>query len=305
MNQDHTAGGRTRAHVRLNGRDLAFLDMPPAANLVDDVPVLLVHGIGSSLDTWGDVPERLAREGLRVLAVDLPGHGDSSREQGDYSLGALASTLRDLLDHLDIPRVHLVGHSLGGGVSMQFQYQFPTRVEALVLEASGGLGEETFRGLRAATLPGSEVVIGWAINERTLSAASWLGTHLARVGVTPHALSPRALETVSWLGEEDRRTAFLATLRSVVGPRGQRVSALDKLHLVEGSRVLIVWGDRDPMIPMRHGQDAHELLSGSRLVVFPGAGHEPHLHDPERFADLVVSHLSESRVPRRREHSAT
>ncbi len=251
----------------------------------------MVHGIGSNADTWADIPERLSATGLRVVAVDLPGHGESSKGPGDYSLGSLASTLRDLLDHLGIDSVHLVGHSLGGGVAMQFAYQFPGRVEAMVLESSGGLGEETFTGLRAAALPGSELAIRWAINPRTLGGASWVGAQLARIGWEPHALSPRALETVSWLGEQDRREAFLATLRSVVSPRGQRVSALDKLHLMEGPRVLIVWGDKDPMIPLAHGEKAHALLDGSRLVVFPGAGHEPHLHDPQRFADLVVAHV--------------
>lgn len=293
MSQDQAARPHAREQVTLHGREIAFRHVAPSGPKTHPLPVLLIHGIGSSLDTWADAPERLAAEGFRAIAVDLPGHGESSRARGDYSLGSLASTLRDLLDELGIPKVHLVGHSLGGGVAMQFQYQFPERVGAMVLESSGGLGEETFTGLRAATLPGSELVIGWAINERTLTAASWVGEHLGRIGIRPHALSPRALETVSWLSEPDRRTAFLATLRSVVGPRGQRVSALDKLHLVEGSSVLIIWGDQDPMIPVHHGRAAHEMLQGSRFVVFPGAGHEPHLHDPPRFADLVAAHLVE------------
>ena len=281
-----------RKHVLLHGRDLAYRDLQGTGD-----PVLLIHGIGSSLDTWADIPDQLSAQGVRVIAVDLPGHGESSKGPGDYSLGSFACTLRDLLDHLGIDRVHLVGHSLGGGVAMQFAYQFPQRIASMLLESSGGLGEEAFTGLRAAALPGSELAIRWAINQRTLTAASWLGDKLGRVGITPHALSPRALETVSWLGEPDRRAAFLATLRSVVSPAGQRVSALDKLHLMESSRVLIVWGDRDPMIPMTHGQRAHTLLEGSRFVVFPGAGHEPHLHDPDRFVALVADHISRSSEP--------
>jgi pimeloyl-ACP methyl ester carboxylesterase len=273
--------------THLHGRDVAYRDLPGTG-----VPVLLVHGMGSSMATWGDVPERINAAGPRVVLVDLPGHGNSSRERGDYSLGSLASTLRDLLDYLDIPVVNLVGHSLGGGISMQFSYQFPERVASLVLESSGGLGAETFAGLRAASLPGSEIAIGWAINPRTLAGATWIGERLARVGFTPHALSPRALETVSYLAEKDRRAAFLATLRSVVSPRGQRVSALDKLPLMPGGRVLIIWGDRDPMIPISHGRQAHDVLPGSRFVVFPGATHESHAHDPERFAGLVVEHVT-------------
>ena len=292
MSNDQAARPVGRRTVHLNGVDVAYRIVEPTGSDVHRTPALLIHGIGSSVETWADVPERLAASGFRVIAVDLPGHGESSRYPGDYSLGALASCLRDLLDHLGISRVHLVGHSLGGGVALQFQYQFPDRAAAMVLESSGGLGEETFTGLRAASLPGSEIVIGWAINQRTLGAATWVGDQLSRVGIRPHALSPRALETVSWLGEPDRRTAFLATLRSVVGPGGQRVSALNKLHLLEGSNVLIIWGDRDPMIPIHHGQAAHDMLQGSRFVVFRGAGHEPHLDDSERFAELVVDHLS-------------
>ncbi len=286
-----TESGRTgedpaREFTTLYGREVAYVWRPAPG-----IPVLLVHGIGSSLDTWGEIPVALHDSGLPVLAVDLPGHGESSRAPGDYSLGALACVLRDLLDELGIDQVHLVGHSLGGGVSMQFAYQFPDRVASIVLVSSGGLGEEAFSGLRAASLPGSELALKWAINRRTLGGAAWLGSQLGRVGLHPHALSPRALETVSWLGEEDRRTAFLATLRSVVSPRGQRVSALDKLHLMAERRVLIIWGDRDPMIPVAHGETAHARMPGSRLVIFPGAAHEPHVHDPQRFVELVGEHV--------------
>ena len=285
LHEATTPGSRER--VFLHGREVAYRDLPGVGG-----PIVLVHGIGSSADTWGDIPERLSAKGNRVVALDLPGHGESSKDRGDYSLGSLACTLRDLIDHLGIERMHLVGHSLGGGVSMQFSYQFPGRVESMVLESSGGLGVEAFTGLRAAALPGSELVIKWGINRRTLSSVRWIGDQLGRVGITPHALSPRALETVSWLSEADRRTAFLSTLRSVVSPKGQRVSALDKLHLIDGSKVLIIWGDKDPMIPMAHGQNAHALLEGSRFVVFPGATHEPHLHDPDRFVELVSHHVS-------------
>lgn len=289
MGEHDTQTARQRQVVDIHGRSVGYRQLPGTG-----VPVLLIHGIGSSSDTWGDIPERLSAAGVRVVAVDLPGHGESSRGAGDYSLGAMASTLRDLLDVLDIPVVHLVGHSLGGGVSMQFAYQFPERVDSVVLASSGGLGEETFAGLRAASLPGSELALKWVINARTLRGAGWVGQKLGLVGLHPHALSPRALETVGWLGDDDRRAAFLSTLRSVVSPRGQRVSAVDKLHLMAGRRVLIIWGDRDPMIPMKHGEAAHALLPGSRFVVFPGAGHEPHVHDPQRFTALLLEHVNYS-----------
>ena len=280
-----------RTLVDLPGRQLAYRDLGGADASSVAIPTLMVHGIGSSMDTWGTVPEQMAQAGLRVIVVDLPGHGGSSPGRGDYSLGALASTLRDLLDALGIERVHFVGHSLGGGIAMQFTYQFPERVQSLLLEASGGLGEEVFPALRAASLPGAHAFIGWALNERTLTGAAWLGDRLARLGITPHALSPLALQTAGRLSDPDRRAAFLATVRGVISPRGQAVSAMATVPLWSDRPVLIVWGDRDPMIPAAHGRRAHDAIPGSRLVIFPGAGHEPHQHDPERFAALAVEHV--------------
>lgn len=276
----------SRCVVQLHGRAVSFDQYGG-----EGIPVLLVHGMGGSAHTWGDVPARLSAQRVPVIAVDLPGHGDSARGAGDYSLGAMASVLRDLLDRLDVERVHLVGHSLGGGVCLQFDYQFPERVESLVLVASGGLGVEAFVGLRAAALPGADLVLRALASQRMLAAGSWLGTRLSVVGIRPHMLSPHGLETVSQFSDADRRAAFLATLRSVVGPSGQTVSALDKLYLVDGHRVLIVWGTADPMIPVEHGRTAHRLLPGSRLVEFPGAGHEPHTDDPDRFTDLLLQHV--------------
>lgn len=281
-----------QGRARLHGRELAYRELPGTG-----VPILLVHGLGSSTQTWVDVPERLAAGGAHVIAVDLPGHGDSSKEPGDYSLGAMANSLRDLLDHLGIERAHFVGHSLGGGVTLQFNYQFPHRVQSVVLVSSGGLGEEIFPVLRAASLPGSELVIRAAINPKTMGAAAWLGRQLARVHIEPHALSPKALETASWLAEPDRRTAFVSTVRSVLSPAGQKVSAVDTLYLLDDVRVLIIWGDRDPMIPMSHGERAHSMVADSRFVVFPGAGHEPHSFDPDRFTQLVLDHTVRADAP--------
>ena len=273
--------------VTLHRRTISFRELAGTGT-----PILLIHGLGSSAQTWANVPELLNTAGHHVIAIDLPGHGDSSKLPGDYSLGAMANSIRDLLDHLRIDRAHFVGHSLGGGITMQFAYQFPERVDRIVLDASGGLGAEIFPVLRAASLPGADFVIRAAINERTMNAAERLGSALGRIKIQPHALTPGALQTARWLSEPERRQAFLATVRSVIDHSGQRVSALDHLHLLDGSKVLIIWGDSDPMIPMSHGVRAHDMLPGSRMIVFPGAGHEPHSYDPARFASALLDHLA-------------
>jgi pimeloyl-ACP methyl ester carboxylesterase len=251
--------------------------------------LLLVHGMGSSSRTWDTVLPLLGEREAHTVTVDLPGHGLSGKGRGDYSLGALASTLRDLLDHLHHQRAVLVGHSLGGGVALQFAYQYPERCEGLVLVASGGLGREASPVLRAASLPGAELVIPLIAHPRSVSAIAGVGRVLSRVRGTP-ALPDDAIVTLSELGDADTRAAFLATLRSVVDVSGQRVSALAKLESAAHLPTLLVWGDRDAIIPCDHGRQAVSRLPDGRLVIFPGAGHEPHRHDPARFATVLLAY---------------
>jgi pimeloyl-ACP methyl ester carboxylesterase len=283
----------TEELIHLHGTEVWTRTLPAApVSTPTQTPVLLVHGVGSSMETWGSIPEQLSERGIPVIALDLPGHGNSSKGPGDYSLGSLACTLRDLLDHLGHEHVHLVGHSLGGGISLQFTYQFPNRPRSLALVSSGGLGEEVFTGLRAATLPGANVALRLALNKRTLAGLDWAGERLSRLGIRPHALTSGALDTVRKLSDVDSREAFISTVRSVINTKGQAVSALNKLTLVDGERVLIIWGDKDPMIPHAHGQNAHALLPGSQFITFGGAGHEPHATDPERFTSVIAQHIA-------------
>jgi pimeloyl-ACP methyl ester carboxylesterase len=248
--------------------------------------LLLVHGITGSYETWRDVLPLLARS-HRVIAPDLPGHGRSDKPRGDYSLGAHACALRDLMIALDIDTATLVGHSLGGGVVMQFAYQFPELCERLGLVSSGGLGQSVHPALRAAALPGSEYVL-------PLIAAPWLsgvGERIAgALGTVGLQAGPELVEIArgyASLGDPETREAFLHTLRSVVDPMGQRVGATDKLYLAAGTPVLLVWGERDPIIPIGHARRAHDAIPDSRLIEIPGAGHFPHLDDPYRFATAV------------------
>lgn len=275
-----------RESVTVRGHEIAFVHLPGAG-----LPIVLVHGVGSSIETWDDVPERLAAAGHPVVAVDLIGHGESGLGNGDYSLGANAAAIRDLLDHLGYQRVHLVGHSLGGGVSMQFTYQFPDRVETLTLVSSGGLGPDVAARLRVATLPGAKTVIRAMSAKRAIGAASWVGRRLDDAGMQVEAFGQRAVSRIAALHDEGRSDAFLATLRSVVGYEGQRVSALQKLDAIDPTSVLVIWGSEDSMIPATHAWDAHEQLPGSRIVIVPGASHHPHTDDPDLFVRAVLEHV--------------
>ncbi len=257
-------------------------------------PVLvLVHGITSTSATWANVLPYLA-ERFTVIAPDLLGHGESAKPRGDYSLGAYASGIRDLLIALGYERATFVGHSLGGGVAMQLAYQFPEHCERLVLVASGGLGREITPLLRAASLPGAELVLPLLADERLMGAGRVVGRMLGRVGLRVHTDLGEVLRGHASLADGEARAAFLHTLRTIVDPLGQRVDASDRLYLAEAIPFLLIWGERDPIIPVAHARAAHELVPGSRLEVFPGAGHFPHLDDPLRFVRVLLDFIDTS-----------
>jgi len=249
-------------------------------------PVVLIHGMVNSSRHWEQVALRLADD-YTVIAPDLIGHGDSPVVRGDYSLGAHASSIRDLLAALGVERATIVGHSLGGGIAMQFFYQFPQRTERLALVSSGGLGREVSPLLRGAAIPGASLGLWAAAHPRLLDSLWSLGDRLRRrgrgIGVYLQAVA-RALRPLQHRGG---RRAFLQTLRSVIDVRGQHVSARDRLYLLSGFPTLIVWGERDNTIPLAHGRAAHEAIPGSHFVTLPPAAHFPHLEDPAGLAAAI------------------
>ena len=249
--------------------------------------LLLLHGIANSSQTWERVAPALS-ERFTLIAPDLLGHGESATPRGDYSLGAHATAVRDLLTALGIEHVTVVGHSLGGGIAMQFAYQFPERCERLVLVSSGGLGREVHLLLRAAALPGADFVLPLLTSPQVVGAGRHLGGLLRRVRLAPGGDVEVIAQGFASLDNAGSRQAFLHTVRAVIEPSGQRVSAHDRLALASLIPSLIVWGEKDSIIPVSHGAAAHEAMPGSRFEVFPGAGHLPHDADPDRFAAVLT-----------------
>ncbi|HEU5142994.1 MAG TPA: alpha/beta fold hydrolase [Solirubrobacterales bacterium] len=272
--------------VTLHGRSVTYVE-------AGEGPVLLlIHGMAGTCANWHEVIGPLARDHT-VIAPDLPGHGESAPGGGDYSIGGLATGLRDLLLALGHERATLVGHSLGGGVAMQLAYLFPEMVERLVLVSSGGLGPEVSPVLRAATLPGADLFISATagVGQRV---GSVVGRGLSLAGLRPNADLAEVARAYASLEDGRRRAAFLATLQAVVGARGQRVDARDRLHLAESVPVLIVWGARDSIIPVGHGEEAHEMIPGSRLMVFDDVGHLPQVEASGRFIAILQRFLRET-----------
>ena len=255
--------------------------------------ILLIHGITGSSAQWEPVMDLLESD-YRLVAPDLLGHGESAKPRGDYSLGAYASGVRDLMAWLDMPAATVIGHSLGGGVAMQFAYQFPERCERLGLVNSGGLGREVSPLLRAATLPGSEFVLPLIAANWSRSAGIAVSDFIGRLGLRLGADLAEIGRGYASLIDAEARAAFLHTLRAVIDPRGQRVSAVDRLYLAAEMPSLIVWGRRDPLIPVAHAQIAHDAMPGSWLEIFDDAGHFPQLEDPVRFAGVLADFMEET-----------
>jgi pimeloyl-ACP methyl ester carboxylesterase len=257
-------------------------------------PVVLIHGMLNSSSHWQAVAQSLARDHT-VIAPDLIGHGDSAAPRGDYSLGAHAASIRDLLAAIGVERASIVGHSLGGGVAMQFFYQFPQRVQRLALISSGGLGREVSPMLRTAALPGMSSLLSLTIHPRLLGALRGSGTRLRERGIGAGVYLQAIARALRPLENSDARDAFLHTLRAVIDTHGQRVSATDRLGLLETIPTLIVWGERDRTIPIEHGRRAHAAIPNSAFKAIPGAAHFPHLEEPQALSELLHAFLHETR----------
>ena len=266
-------------YLELHGDRVAYRDAGSGETL------LLIHGMAGSSETWRAVIPQLAKK-YRVIAPDLLGHGQSDKPRGDYSLGAFAVWLRDLLDELGVTRATIVGQSLGGGVAMQFVYQHPDYCQRLVLISSGGLGPDVGWTLRLLSAPGAELILPVIAPKPVLNVGNKLRSWLSAAGIQ----SPRGAEiwsAYSSLSDSQTRHAFLRTLRSVVDYRGQAVSALNRLHLTSELPTMAIWGDKDQIIPVDHAYAAQAARPGSRLEVLAGVGHFPHVERPTDVVDLI------------------
>jgi pimeloyl-ACP methyl ester carboxylesterase len=254
-------------------------------------PVVLIHGMVNSSKHWERVAAQLA-DSHTVIAPDLIGHGDSATPRGDYSLGAHASVIRDLLASLGIDRASIVGHSFGGGVAMVFFYQFPQRTERLGLISAGGLGDEVSPLLRSAALPGAQALLSLAANRRIVDRIARTGERMRESGNRKGVYLEAIARAMRPLEDRGARNAFIQTLRAVIDVKGQRISARDRLYLLDAMPTLIVWGERDNTIPLEHGRYTHDQVPHSRFETLPKAAHFPHLEDPDGLAAVLRDWLA-------------
>jgi pimeloyl-ACP methyl ester carboxylesterase len=248
--------------------------------------LLLLHGLGCDHTTWQPVIQALSRR-YTVIAPDLLGHGASDKPRADYSVGGYANGMRDLLTVLGIDKVTVVGHSLGGGVAMQFAYQFPERTERMILVAPGGLGPEVTAALRAVTLPGFHTAMGVL----TLPGVRHLTTAYLR-GLAASGLSvTRDLDEVAAIidsfKDPQARSAIRHVVSAVIDWRGQIVTMADRAYLTAAMPMCVIWGTEDFVIPVGHAGNAAEMAPGCTVEVIGNAGHFPHKDHPQRFVKIV------------------
>jgi EmrB/QacA subfamily drug resistance transporter len=252
-------------------------------------PLLLVHGLFDDALTWRKLIAQLARTHT-VIAPDLFGHGESDAPRhADYSVEGHAAVLRDLLEVLGHHRVTIIGHSLGGGIAMSLAYRYPARVHRIALISSGGFGREVHPLLRALSLPGAGPALRLVTMRPTLALLARLARLLEAAGARRPARGARQLQLVlTGVGRRGRRAAMIRTLQSVIGWRGQTVSALDRSYALRRFPTLVLWGTRDRMIPAHHASAALASNPGAEIALLDGTGHLPHL----TRAGLVAERLS-------------
>lgn len=252
----------------------------------DGQPVVLIHGMASDGDTWDRAVGPLSEHGLRVFTVDLLGHGRSDKPDRPYDLDDYAGQLDEFFGAAGLESATLVGHSLGAAIAVHHGYHYAHRLDRLVLVSAGGLGREVHPVLRAASTSLAEPVLDWAMRPgmRRFYASPRLHRLLR---LTPDNLvnlsrAGRALST------PEGRAAFLASVRGVIEPGGQRGCFMEMDYLAEHVPTLVVHTERDGVIPVAHARAAHAHLPGSRLLIFPGGGHEPHRRNAREFAGAVA-----------------
>lgn len=249
--------------------------------------LLLLHGLGCDHTTWDPVVDALARR-FTVIAPDMLGHGQSDKPRADYSVGGYANGMRDLLTVLGVDRVTVVGHSFGGGVAMQFAYQFPERTERIALVSTGGMGPEVSPLIRAVTTPGFHQAMG----ALTLPVVRHVGATglrlLSRSGVPAARDLGEVADIYDSFRDPRARHAIRHVVRAVVDWKGQIVTMSDRAYLTRAMPMCVVWGADDRVIPVSHAHHAAALAPGARVVVFPDAGHFAHKDHPELFVDTLV-----------------
>ncbi|HUP99001.1 MAG TPA: alpha/beta fold hydrolase [Aeromicrobium sp.] len=274
-------------HVTVHGYRRAYVKVGSGPAL------LLLHGLGCDHRTWDPIIGKLA-EHYTVIAPDFLGHGASDKPRADYSLGGYANGMRDLLTILGIDKVTVVGHSFGGGVAMQFAYQFPERTERLVLVSSGGLGPEVSLAIKAITLPGFHQFVGLVNLPGVRTVVQSMLVGLSDSGVPALRDLDEVAEILESWRDPNTRRAIRHLVHACIDMRGQIVTMRDRAYLTAAMPMALVWGTHDQVLPVEHAAICAALAPEAAIEIFEDSGHFPHKDDPERFVAFLMDFIRET-----------
>ena len=258
-------------------------------------PLVLLHGMWDSHRTWRRVAPLLGKR-FRVLMPDMPGHGLSGRPDAPYTLSWYARTIAAWMRAVGTPRAYVCGHSYGGGVAQWMLLEHASRIARLALVAAGGLGREVMLGLRLATFP----VYGPLISPGVMRWGTGLMMRLAKATFGDN--EPEEIDRfVRMTRIPGSARAFLRTVNGVINPLGQYMQTWQRIGEVDSlPPVAAFWGEKDPILPLRHGLAARRRIEGATLSIYPRCGHYPHLDSPVRFASELSDFLNDPCRPRAR-----
>lgn len=272
-------------HVEVEGVDIAFVDEGPRDGA--ELPMVLVHGLGATLDHWALAVPLLSKT-RRVVAFDLPGFGRSGKPDRVYSPAEFVAILRAFAVQLGLERFVLVGHSMGGAISAEFTLEHRDRVERLVLVDAAGMTRMP-TGLLDYLVERFEQTID---PKRVVLPPRLVRAMVKLVFYEPSPFAERnVVRILASMSEDDWPDRVRSFVRSVSGLARSRVrQRLDEIRLP----TLIVWGARDRVLPLRHGRRLHGGIRGSKLIVFPRTGHCPQIERPDAFCAAVTEFLRET-----------
>jgi pimeloyl-ACP methyl ester carboxylesterase len=258
-------------------------------------PLVLLHGLLDSHRTWRRAACLLA-DHFRVLMPDLAGHGWSGRPDAPYTLSWHAQVLSSWMKTIGVPHAHVCGHSFGGGIAQWMILEQRRRIDRLALVSPGGLGRQVALGMRLASFP----VLGRRLTPVALRLA--LPTALRTFSATFGHMEPEEIELfVSMQSIPGSDRGFQRSLEGVINVFGQYMQTIKRAHEVASMPpIAIFWGDKDPIIPVRHGRAALDHSTGITLTEYDGCGHYPQLDVPSLFArDLIEFLCTPDRPPAR------
>jgi pimeloyl-ACP methyl ester carboxylesterase len=277
-------------HVRqleIDGSPVNFVDYGSAVD--GSRPVVLIHGLSACWQTWLEQIPRLAAEGRRVIAVDLPGFGASPMPREPISISGYGRVVETLCDRLDLGQVVVVGHSMGGFTAAEIAIQFPKRVERLVLEAAAGISTNNVE--REQMLAGGRMLAGLiaraAASSQQLSRrprSRWLALSVA-MRYPSRIRSDFVYEMLSHTGTD----GFMPALTAIVD-----YDFRSRLAQIE-CPTLVVWGDHDALEPLADAEEFVRVIPHARKIVFEDTGHSPMMERPRTFNDMLIDFLAEER----------